>query len=99
LVVAGSVGGEQFFAKLVLFYHKFEVDVDVLAALQVVVLLLLLLTLGLLHLQPSLLPVLLDLLDLLEVTALLLRNFHLNIICHPYYRATADCQSLPTADN
>jgi hypothetical protein len=72
------VRGQHFLAEFVLFDHQFEVDVHVLAALQVVVLLLLLLPLRLLHLQPPLLPVLLDLLDFLQVARLLLTSLHLN---------------------
>jgi hypothetical protein len=72
------VGREELLLEAALLDHELEVDVDVLAALQVVVLLLLLLPLRLLHLQPPLLPVLLDLLDLVQVAAaLLLTSLHI----------------------
>jgi hypothetical protein len=74
---AGDVGREQFFPELILLDHDFEVDVDHLAALGVDNLLLLLLTFGLLHLQSTLFPVLLDFLDFLKVPSLLVARLHI----------------------
>jgi len=71
------VGGKQFLFVPALFDHEFEVDVYVLAGLEVVVLLLLFLALRLLHLQATLFTVFLDLLYLVQMAALLLTSLHI----------------------
>ena len=70
---------QQFLPEFILLNHELEINIDIFATLCVLFLSDLLDPLSLLHLDPPLLPILLNLLDLLQMTSLLL-TLHLNYI-------------------
>jgi hypothetical protein len=70
---------QQFLSKFALLNHEFEINVHILAALGIENLPLLLFTFGLLHLQSTLLSVLFDLFDLLQMGVLLIAASHSNL--------------------
>jgi hypothetical protein len=76
-VDAGDVGRQHFLFELVLFNHKLEIYVDILAALSIDYLFFLLLPLRFLHLQAALLSIFLDLFYLLQVPSLLIVRLHI----------------------
>ena len=67
---------QQFLLKFALFYHEFEIDVDVLAALSVQNFSFFFLPLGLLHLEATFLSVFLYFFDLLKMCSLFLSSSH-----------------------